>query len=119
MSQRREGRRGRGESASHDALPPFGEPVKIGHHSERRHRNALDKAWRAFGRSVEAGRDATRAHHRAESAAHTTEHRHSPRTVANRIEGLCLSGVLPSRICRDRPENNNNETPKSRPYAQS
>ncbi|MGS2807770.1 DUF3560 domain-containing protein [Nocardia sp. MW-W600-9] len=73
---------------AHDQLPPFGEPIKIGHHSERRHRNAIDKAWTAFGRSVEAGRDATRAHNRAESAAHTTEQRYSPRTVANRIEGL-------------------------------
>ncbi|WP_216912959.1 DUF3560 domain-containing protein [Nocardia noduli] len=73
---------------AHDALPPFGEPVKIGHHSERRHRNAIDKAWKTFGRSVEAGREATRAHDRAESAAHTTEHRYSPRTVANRIDTL-------------------------------
>ncbi|MEU6190755.1 DUF3560 domain-containing protein [Nocardia sp. NPDC047038] len=73
---------------AHNALPPFGEPVKIGHHSERRHRNAIDKSWKAWGRSVEADRDATRAHHRAEAAAHTTEHRNSARTVANRIDTL-------------------------------
>ncbi|WP_216907641.1 DUF3560 domain-containing protein [Nocardia noduli] len=73
---------------AHDRLPPFGEPIKIGHHSERRHRNAIDKAWKAFGRSVEADRDATRAHHRAESATYTTELRNSPRTVANRIDTL-------------------------------
>ncbi|MEU2042738.1 DUF3560 domain-containing protein [Nocardia niwae] len=73
---------------AHDALPPFGEPIKIGHHSERRHRNAIGKSWRAWGHSVEADRDATRAHHRAESATHTTEQRYSPRTVANRIDTL-------------------------------
>ncbi|MGW4367005.1 DUF3560 domain-containing protein [Nocardia takedensis] len=73
---------------AHDRLPPFGEPVKIGHHSERRHRNAIDKSWKAFGRAVEAGRAADRAHQRAESAAHTTDLRNSPRTVANRIETL-------------------------------
>ncbi|WP_146099079.1 DUF3560 domain-containing protein [Nocardia nova] len=73
---------------AHDALPPGGEPIKIGHHSERRHRNAIDKAWKAWGRSVEADRDATRAHNRAEAAAYTTEHRNSPQTVANRIDTL-------------------------------
>ncbi|MGY2087842.1 DUF3560 domain-containing protein [Nocardia gipuzkoensis] len=73
---------------AHEALPPGGEPIKIGHHSERRHRRAIDKSWKAWGRSVEADRDATRAHHRAEAATRTTEQRYSPRTVANRIEVL-------------------------------
>lgn len=27
-----------------DGLPPMGEPIKVGHHSEKRHRNALEKA---------------------------------------------------------------------------
>ncbi|MEU6191358.1 DUF3560 domain-containing protein [Nocardia sp. NPDC047038] len=73
---------------AHEALPPGGEPIKIGHHSERRHRRAIDKAQTAWGRSVQADRDATRAHNRAEAAARTTEQRYSPRTVANRIEVL-------------------------------
>lgn len=29
------------------------EPIKIGHHSERRHRKALDDAWNNMGKSVE------------------------------------------------------------------
>ena len=34
-------------------LPPFGEPIKIGHHSERRHRAAFEKVDAAMGRMVE------------------------------------------------------------------
>lgn len=31
----------------------LGEPVKIGHHSERRHRKAIEDAWNNMGKSVE------------------------------------------------------------------
>lgn len=31
---------------------PNGQPILVGHHSERRHRNAIDKSWRALGKSV-------------------------------------------------------------------
>jgi len=31
----------------------LGEPIKIGHHSERRHRKLVDDAWRNMGKSVE------------------------------------------------------------------
>ena len=31
----------------------LGEPIKIGHHSERRHRKAIDDAWNNMGKSVE------------------------------------------------------------------
>lgn len=31
----------------------LGEPIKIGHHSERRHRKAIDDAWNNIGKSVE------------------------------------------------------------------
>ncbi|WP_194838752.1 DUF3560 domain-containing protein [Nocardia sp. XZ_19_369] len=71
-----------------ESLPPGGEPIKIGHHSERRHRKAIDKAWNAWDRSIHADRDAATAHQRAEAAARTTERRYSPQTVANRIETL-------------------------------
>lgn len=33
----------------------LGEPIKIGHHSERRHRKAIADAWRNMGKSVEFG----------------------------------------------------------------
>ena len=32
---------------------PFGQPILVGHHSEKRHRAALDKSWNALGKSVE------------------------------------------------------------------
>ncbi len=31
----------------------FGQPILVGHHSERRHRNAIERADRALGRAVE------------------------------------------------------------------
>lgn len=31
----------------------LGEPIKVGHHSERRHRKAIDEAWSNMGKSVE------------------------------------------------------------------
>ena len=70
------------------ALPSGGEPIKIGHHSEQRHRRAIEKVRDTLDRSVQADRDAASAHSRADAAASTTDHRYSPRTVANRIETL-------------------------------
>lgn len=33
----------------------LGEPVKVGHHSENRHRKIIDEAWNNMGKSVEFG----------------------------------------------------------------
>ncbi|MFI5783150.1 DUF3560 domain-containing protein [Nocardia sp. NPDC051570] len=71
-----------------DRVPPMGEPIKIGHHSEHRHRRSIERAWDALGRSVEADKAAARAQGRAESASRTTELRYAPVTVANRIATL-------------------------------
>lgn len=76
------------EAQLHAALPPLGEPIKIGHHSERRHRNALKKSWAALGAAVEADKTAEQARRRAESAATTTQARFAPVVVANRIKKL-------------------------------
>ena len=32
---------------------PFGQPILVGHHSEKRHRRTIDRAWNALGRGVE------------------------------------------------------------------
>jgi len=32
---------------------PMGQPILVGHHSEKRHRSDLDKSWNAMGKSVE------------------------------------------------------------------
>ncbi|PPG89009.1 hypothetical protein C5C39_12845, partial [Rathayibacter sp. AY1F3] len=52
------------------------------------HRNAIEKAHNAMGRSVEADREATRARARADVAAGTTDHRYAPGMVARRIERI-------------------------------
>ncbi|MBA5846338.1 DUF3560 domain-containing protein [Gordonia amicalis] len=70
------------------ALPPGGEPVKVGHHSEGRHRRAIDRAHNTLGKAVAADREADHAANRAESAARTTELRYNPVTVPNRIDKL-------------------------------
>jgi len=77
--------------AAGNPLPPGGEPIKIGHHSEQRHRNALEKAHTAMGRAVAADAEAAEAERRAEAATHTTGARYNPVTVANRIEKLAAS----------------------------
>lgn len=33
----------------------LGEPIKVGHHSEKRHRKAIDDAWNNIGKSVKLG----------------------------------------------------------------
>ncbi|TFD24749.1 DUF3560 domain-containing protein [Cryobacterium sp. TMT2-23] len=74
--------------AAHDRLPEGGEPIKIGHHSESRHRNAITTADNAMRKSVEASADATAAQARADAATLTTDARYRPVTVANRIDTL-------------------------------
>lgn len=76
------------DEAAHAALPEGGEPIKVGHHSERRHRTAIEKSWNALGKAVEAERAAATARGRADAAAKTTDRRYAPVTVARRIEKL-------------------------------
>ena len=37
---------------------PFGQPILVGHHSEKRHRRAVDRSWDALGKAVEADKRA-------------------------------------------------------------
>lgn len=76
------------EARAANALPPGGEPIKIGHHSERRHRRDIERAHSALGRAIEATDAAKTAEARAAAAARTTDHRHNPVTVKNRIDRL-------------------------------
>ncbi|MGW5150672.1 DUF3560 domain-containing protein [Rhodococcus koreensis] len=73
---------------AHDALPDGGEPVHLGHHSETRHRRAIETAHRTLGQAVAAEEGAKEARRRAESAAVTTSARYNPETVKNRIDSL-------------------------------
>ena len=71
-----------------DRLPYGGEPIKVGHHSERRHRNDLQRANDTMGKAVEASRAFEEAQRKAETASSTTAARYAPATVGNRIERL-------------------------------
>lgn len=70
---------------------PFGQPILVGHHSERRHRRDLAK----IHGHMEAAIDHWKAGNAAEAAARTsaaaTAARHNPVTVANRIDRLAAS----------------------------
>lgn len=74
--------------AAGNALPWGGEPIKVGHHSEARHRNAIEKAHRTQGQAIAADAEAAEAARRAETATHTTGARYSVETVANRIRKI-------------------------------
>ncbi len=67
---------GRAESRSQDRMQashratagiPFGQPILVGHHSERRHRNALKRSDQAMRRSIEEDDRASELRHRAEA----------------------------------------------------
>lgn len=77
--------RDRADSA-HEALPPAGEPIKVGHHSEKRHRRAHERAANTMRQAIHADGEAVEVARRAKVAARATKARHNPVTVANRIE---------------------------------
>jgi hypothetical protein len=56
--------------AAGNALPWGGEPIKIGHHSEGRHRRALEKAHTAAMKAYEAGQDTRHAEESLQTAQH-------------------------------------------------
>ena len=53
---------------------PFGQPILVGHHSEKRHRNALDRADRATGRRIESLAKAERMEEKADNIEAAAEH---------------------------------------------
>ncbi len=74
--------------AAVERLPEGGEPIKVGHHSEKRHRRDTERAWSTLGTAVHAQRDADAAQQAAATAAATTGARYNPVTVGNRIDRL-------------------------------
>ena len=53
------------KSKKHSDFLALGEPIKIGHHSERRHRKLIEDNWRNMGRSIEEGEKAKEYERRA------------------------------------------------------
>lgn len=66
-------------------LPPAGEPIKIGHHSERRHRRDVNRARNTALTSIDAAQRAAAAAAAAETASQATDGRYSPASVAQRV----------------------------------
>jgi len=51
------------------SMIPFGQPILVGHHSEKRDRNYRDKIWTTMGKSAEAEKKAAYYEERATAAA--------------------------------------------------
>lgn len=65
---------------------PFGQPILAGHHSQRRHERALEKAQRHFERGIEADKRAEAAEVGVERARLAASGAESVVTIGNRIE---------------------------------
>ncbi|MBE5477988.1 hypothetical protein E3G68_005342 [Mycobacteroides abscessus] len=76
------------EKHARDLLPPLGQPILVGHHSERRHRKAIERADNAIRNAFDATNAAQEADRRAAAAAGTTAFRYNPSVVRRRIGRL-------------------------------
>lgn len=76
------------EARASAAVPPDGQPILIGHHSETRHRRSIERARAKLSAAVDAQHAADTAAQRAATAARADAHRHHPVTVKNRIEKM-------------------------------
>lgn len=66
------GNRDRLWNESKQGLPEFGEPIKVGHHSEKRHRRAIQRAHAKGFKGLEEDRKAKSLAERASAAARNT-----------------------------------------------
>lgn len=67
---------------------PFGQPILVGHHSERRHRRDIDRMDSHDRRQYEELGRAEQLADRAAAAERTATHRRNPRAILRRIETL-------------------------------
>lgn len=67
---------------------PFGQPILVGHHSERRHRRDLDRIHNLHGRGFEEGRKADHYAQRADAAENFQRYRENLPTTLRRIDKL-------------------------------
>lgn len=67
---------------------PLGQPILVGHHSERRHRRDAERIDRNMRASIALGDEAERAAHGAATAEKHMTHREDPRRVMRRLETL-------------------------------
>ena len=76
------------KSNQHADFLSLGEPIKVGHHSERRHRKIIEQAHNNMGKSVDASKKAEYYTDRAETAKITAEGAQysNPRYLGRRIK---------------------------------
>jgi hypothetical protein len=71
------------------AMIPFGQPIIVGHHSERADRNRRAKSWAAMDKSVEEAHTAQRLTEAASrSAAHQAYYSTNPDAMQRRVDRL-------------------------------
>lgn len=68
-------------------IPP-GQPILVGHHSERHHRRDLDKIDRNMRKTIEESKKAERLHDRAEASQRQQERKHNPGAIARRLDQI-------------------------------
>lgn len=73
--------------ASHAATAgiPFGQPILVGHHSERRHRRAIERSDNAMRKAVDTHRASEDAAGRAQTARYERERSQDPAFIGRRI----------------------------------
>ena len=76
------------EALAVGSLPPMGEPIKIGHHSEGKHRRAMERAGRELEKLVQAQQEVRELEQKISTARHAQGAKYAPVTVFNRIEKL-------------------------------
>jgi len=67
---------------------PIGQPILVGHHSERKHRSDLNKIDKNYKKSFELGDQAKKAQATADRYQAKAEGKENPVTILNRIEKL-------------------------------
>jgi hypothetical protein len=81
---------------------PMGQPILVGHHSERRHRRDLERHDRNIRKAIEHGHNADRAAGRSGSVRAQAEARESPVVMGRKVARLqaeqhrlerCLAGA--------------------------
>jgi ParB/RepB/Spo0J family partition protein len=65
-----------------------GEPVKLGHHSEKRHRRDLERVHTLAHRAIDDGKKAQHLADRAEASARYEAHRKNPGVTLRRLDKL-------------------------------
>ena len=98
--------------AAFDAQPahriPFGQPILVGHHSQRRHERDLARLRASARRAADAHADARDAEHKARNAGHAVYVTDDDATVAlrakvDRLEAAHAALVEHNRAHRDAP----------------